>query len=173
MAFNYDTLKRITREGVVSDTVSAGDLAANSITSAKLANSSVGSSELANNSVVLSSGDVTGSLPVSRGGTGLTSVGGANQALTINSSNNGLTYANVGMYGMQVFTGSGTWSVPSSTTCEYLLTLACTVCKYSQVVELGTDQVALDLLKYKFPVAAVVAQDTAKVAVQAVIPNEY
>ena len=113
MAFNYDTLKRITREGVVSDTISAGDLAADSITNAKLANSSVGSSELANNSVVLSGSDVTGSLPVSRGGTGLTSVGGANQALTINSSNNGLTYANVGMYGMQVFTGSGTWNRPS------------------------------------------------------------
>ena len=109
MAFNYDSLKRITSDSIVDGNVQNSDIANNAVTTAKIANSAVGSNKLATNAVNLGTNVVTGSAAVAKGGTGLTSVGSANQALTINSSNNGLVYAPTGLYGMQVFT----WNRPS------------------------------------------------------------
>ena len=113
MAFNYSSLKKITTAGIVNDTVQTGDLASNAVASDEITNSTVVSGDLAVSAVNLGTTVVTGSAAVAKGGTGLTSVGSANQALTINSGNNGLVYAPTGLYGMQVFTGSGTWNRPS------------------------------------------------------------
>jgi len=113
MAFNYDTLKKITGAGIIDRTLSSSDFSTGAVTNSKLAGSTVTSSDLGNGAVNVGSATVTGSLSTGRGGTGLSSVGSAYQALTTNSSNNALTYANVGLYGMQVFTGGGTWSRPS------------------------------------------------------------
>ena len=113
MAFNYSSLKKITTAGIVNDTVQTGDLASNAVASDEITNSTVVSGDLAVSAVNLGTTVVTGSAAVAKGGTGLTSVGSANQALTINSSNNGLVYAPTGLYGMQVFTGGGTWTRPS------------------------------------------------------------
>lgn len=113
MPFNYQTLKRLNNASLVDTTVAGVDLTTNAITNAKLANSTITSAELGTGSIDLTSSVITGTLTSNRGGTGLTSFAGANQALVVNSSNDGYTYAPTGLRSMQVFTGSGTWNRPS------------------------------------------------------------
>ena len=113
MAFDYQSLKNLTSDAIVDGQVATVDVANSSVTSAKIANSAVGSSELAAGAVNVASSTVTGTLPVNKGGTGITSVGSAYQALVSNSSNNGFTFAPTGIRSMSVFTSNGTWSKPS------------------------------------------------------------
>ena len=113
MAFSYDTLQRITSSAIIDRTLAAGDLATDSVPNAKVADATVVAANIATSAVNTTTADVNGTLPTGRGGTGLTSVGSANQILTVNSANNALTYAFTGIQGMQVFTSSGTWSRPS------------------------------------------------------------
>ena len=114
MAFNYDSLKRITTAGIIDRTISTNDLANNSVTNGKLANTTVTANKFAASAVDLGSGVTTGTAATNKGGTGLTSVGTANYALTTNSANNTLVFAPVGLYGMQVFYSSGTWNRPTN-----------------------------------------------------------
>ena len=72
MAFNYDSLKRITSDSIVDGNVQNSDIANNAVTTAKIANSAVGSNKLAVNAVNLGTNVVTGSASVAKGGTGLT-----------------------------------------------------------------------------------------------------
>lgn len=113
MAFNYQSLKNLTTASIKDGTVGSDDFGASAITSAKLANQSIGATELGTGAVDLSTSAVTGATPFSKGGTGQSSLGSAYQALTINSSNNDLTFANVGIRRMVVYGSNGTWSKPS------------------------------------------------------------
>jgi hypothetical protein len=113
MAFDYQSLKKLTSDSLVDGTVATSDIANSAVTTAKIANSAIGSSELASGAVNVTSSTVTGTLPISKGGTGLTGVGSAYQALVANGSNNGFTFANTGIRSMSVFTGNGTWNKPS------------------------------------------------------------
>lgn len=113
MAFDYQSLKNLSSESLVNSTVTGSDLSANAVTSGKLAATTISATEIAESAVDLSGSITTGSVSVARGGTGLSSFGGAYQALTVNSSNNAYTFAPTGIRGMSVFTGSGTWTKPS------------------------------------------------------------
>ena len=113
MAFNYDSLKRITSSGIVDGSIGSSEIAGSTIGASEIAASAVGSSELASNSVNLSGSKVTGTASVSKGGTGTSNpFGGSYRTLISNGSS--ITSKQHGIQGMQVFTGSGTWSRPSN-----------------------------------------------------------
>jgi hypothetical protein len=113
MAFSYQTLKRITGTAIVDDTLTGADLADGLVSNQKIVGANVTSAKIDTNAVNMGSNVVTGTTPTSKGGTGRTTVGSANQLFTVNSSGNGTTFSNHGIYGMSVYTGGGTWSKPS------------------------------------------------------------
>ncbi len=113
MPFDYQALKNLTGVSFVDNSITVGKIADRSIPTEDISNSTVSSAKLAAGSVDLGSSITTNSLPVSRGGTGLTSVGSANRVLSTNNANNALEYRDAGFSGIQVFTGSGTWNRPS------------------------------------------------------------
>jgi len=113
MPFNYQTLKNLTGSAIVDLQIGTSQISDRSIPDADITAGAVTSGKMASSAVNLASSTVTGTLPISKGGTGLTSIGGSNTMLRTNSSNNGLEYAVAGFSGMQVFTGSGTWNRPS------------------------------------------------------------
>jgi len=114
MAFNYQTLKNLSTDSLINLTVTGNDFNTSAITTAKIADGVITSTELGTNAVDLTSAVVTGTTPISKGGTARTGVGSAYHALVANSSNNGLDYAPTGIYRMVVFTGNGTWSKADS-----------------------------------------------------------
>ena len=114
MAFNYNNLKNLSSAAFISGTIQGADIAAGQVTTNKIANSTITATELATSAVNLGASTVTGTTPTSKGGTALTGVGGAYQALTVNSSNNALNFVPTGIYRMVVFTGSGTWTKADS-----------------------------------------------------------
>lgn len=113
MPFNYQTLKNLTGSAIVDLQIGTSQITDRSIPDADITAGAVTSGKMASSAVDLASSTVTGTLPISKGGTGLTSIGGSNTMLRTNSSNNGLEYAVAGFSGMQVFTGGGTWNRPS------------------------------------------------------------
>jgi hypothetical protein len=114
MPFNYQTLKNLSANSIVNNALVNANIASRSIPTNDIANDAVTSTKLANASVNLGSTITTGSVGVTGGGTGLTSVGAANTVLITNSSNNALEYRAIGFSGMQVFTsGPATWNRPS------------------------------------------------------------
>lgn len=113
MPFNYQTLKNLTGSAIVDLQIGTSQITDRSIPDADITAGAVTSGKMASSAVNLASSTVTGTLPISKGGTGLTSIGGSNTMLRTNSSNNGLEYAVAGFSGMQVFTGGGTWNRPS------------------------------------------------------------
>jgi hypothetical protein len=113
MPFNYQTLKNLTDQSLVNQTVTGSDISTNAVTTSRLANSSISSAELASSAVQLDSAVVTGVLTPAKGGTNVSAFGGAFQALTVNPANNSYQFAPTGVRSMQVFTGNGTWSRPT------------------------------------------------------------
>ena len=113
MPFNYQTLKNLTSPAFVNGAVTSAKISPRSVPTADINAAAVTGEKLASSAVSLTSATVVNTLPVSKGGTGLTTVGSANTLLRVNSANNGLEYANTGFSGMQVFTGNGTWNRPS------------------------------------------------------------
>ena len=120
MAFNYQTLKNLTNAALADATVDSGDFATGAITSSKIADNTLSGTQLAAGAVDVTSSVASGALPLTKGGTGSTAVGGAYQALTVNSSNNAFTFAPVGIRGMSVFTGGGTWTKPAGVRYVYV-----------------------------------------------------
>lgn len=136
MAQDYNSFKKITSAGIIDGTITSSDLgnlqvtgtklqdssvtnakiSNTTVTGTKIASSQIGSSELANNAVDVSSAKVTGTLPVSRGGTGRTSVGSANYNLRVNGSANGYEYDRADLYAVRVYTGNSTWNKPAGVT---------------------------------------------------------
>jgi hypothetical protein len=113
MPFNYQTLKQITSAAIADGVLVAGNFASQTITSGNIADGEVTAGKLATGAVDLASATVTGTMPVSKGGTNLSSVGSANTLLRTNAAGNAFEYATTGFSSMQVFTGGGTWNRPS------------------------------------------------------------
>ena len=113
MPFNYQTLKNLIDTSFQDSTISSTKIASTTVSASNIQDGAVTSGKFASSAVNLNSSVVTGSLAVSRGGTGLSSVGGANSVLRMNASANGYEYAAIGFSGMQVFTGNGTWNRPA------------------------------------------------------------
>ena len=113
MAFDYQTLKRITGTAIIDGTLTTGNIASRTIATSELADGQITAAKLGSSSVNYTSAVVTGTMPVSKGGTGLTGIGGANTMLRTNSAGNGLEYATLGFSSMQVFTSNGTWNRPA------------------------------------------------------------
>lgn len=111
MAFDYQSLKNLTEQSVVNDTIADVDIADATMTTNKFVVGSLNSGKFASSAVNIASSTASGTLPVSRGGTGLSSLGGAYRAITSNGSS--LSYDLHGIQGMQVYTGSSTWNRPS------------------------------------------------------------
>ena len=136
MAFDYQSLKKITGEGIIDGQLIEADFASgavttakigdNEITSAKLAANAVDATQLASNAVTqvkfgsgsinLSGTKVTGTLQTGKGGTGLTSLGSANKALKVNDSGDGYAYGDSDLVACRVFTSNSTWNRPTGVT---------------------------------------------------------
>jgi len=110
MPFNYQVLKNITSDAILSGSLTGTDFNTNAITDAKIANTTITSAELANGSVNLSTTAVTGTTPFSKGGTAVSAVGSAYRVLASNAANNALEFAPTGIFRMVVFTSSGTYT---------------------------------------------------------------
>lgn len=111
MAFDYQTLKNITNLAIVDGSITDADIANSTVTSGKFVAGSVTAAKMAPSSVDLGGAKVTGTAPVSKGGTGLTSTGGAYRV--VRSTGSALTTDNHGVASIQVWTGNGTWSRPT------------------------------------------------------------
>ena len=136
MAIDYNSLKRITGSGIVDGSLTSSDIGNSQITGAKLsasavtatqlanttitstqiATGAVGSSEIATNAVVLQNAAVTGTLPVTKGGTGRTSLGSANTTLKVNSNSTAYEYVRSDLSACRVYTSNGTWTKPAGVT---------------------------------------------------------
>ena len=120
MAFDYQTLKNINAQlAVTAANVigggGSGSIAAGNVTTAVLAASSVTGAKLANASVSLQASTITGVLPYTSGGTGLSSYpNDYNYLLRANSGNTAMEYASHGLQSMQVFTSGATWNCPAN-----------------------------------------------------------
>jgi len=113
MPFDYQSLKRLVSNSFVDGTITNSRIAGSTITTTNIQGGAVSSGKLASGSVDLTGGVVSGTMPVGKGGTALTGVGGGNTVLRINAANSGYEYAQIGFSGIQVFTSSGTWNRPA------------------------------------------------------------
>lgn len=113
MPFNYQTLKNLTSDSILDNTIEAGKIVDRTIPTADIASAAVTAAKFTNSAVDLTSAIVSGTLPVAKGGTSLTSVGSSGQVLRVNAGASALEYSNIGFSGIQVFTSNGTWNRPS------------------------------------------------------------
>jgi hypothetical protein len=111
MPFNYQSLKNLTSAAIVDNSISTSDISNLTITGDRIVNGAIAPADLATSSVDTTSATVTGTLPVSKGGVGLTTFAGANRAIYSNGSS--LSFQNHGIQGLSVFTGSSTWNRPA------------------------------------------------------------
>jgi len=81
--------------------LTSADIADGIITSAKIVDATIANADIANSTINLTT-KVTGSLPFANGGTGLTALGTAGQALVVNSGATALQYSTVGATAGQV-----------------------------------------------------------------------
>ena len=110
MPFNYQTLKQITSAAIIDGSITNAELATSSITGEKIVDTTITSGKFGSGAIDLSTSTVTGTTPVSKGGTGLSSLGSAYNVLQTNASNNALEFSDTGIRRMVVFTGSGTYT---------------------------------------------------------------
>jgi len=135
MPFNYNSFKKISNEGLIDSSLEAADLAPGAITANKILNSNVTdekiapaqvtsdkiatttvtSSAMAASAVNLSGLKVTGTMPISKGGTNLTSTT-ANRSLMVNAAGNALEYGASGVLSVNIYTSNGTWNRPTNCT---------------------------------------------------------
>jgi hypothetical protein len=136
MPFNYDGLKRITGAGLVDTTIVTDDIANNTlvssdiadgaVTTAKLAVANITSNKIQNNSVVaakladgaipLGGAKVAGTLPNSKGGTGLSfTSGSAGYALRTDGSGN-IELSQAGLIRCKTYISNSTWTKTADVT---------------------------------------------------------
>ena len=111
MAFDYQSLKKVTGAAIVDGSLAQADLANTTVTGTNIAAGAVGSDEMASGAVDLGSAKATGALSVAQGGLGINSGGGAYRA--VRSTGSALTTDQHGIASMNVYTGNSTWSRPS------------------------------------------------------------
>jgi hypothetical protein len=97
MAFigNQPTAVPLTSSQLTDGLITTDKLAASAVTSAKILDSTIVNADIASTTINLTQ-KVTGTLPFANGGTGLSTLGTAGQALIVNSSATALSYATVG-----------------------------------------------------------------------------
>jgi len=128
--------------------LTSADIADGIITSAKIVDATIANADIANSTIDLTA-KVTGTLPTTKGGTGLAALGTVGQALVVNSGATALEFATVGATAGQVIqvlsatdstsrsttstsfvTGSNTLSVtitPSSASNKILVIVGCCI----------------------------------------------
>ena len=111
MAFNYEILKKLSGAAFEEGAIHTADLLDSGLGSTNIATGAVTASKLGANAVNLNSATTTGTMPVSKGGTGTTAISGAGNAVVVSGSSLGSNPH--GLYGMQVFTSNGTWNRPT------------------------------------------------------------
>ena len=111
MAFDYQSLKKVTGAAIVDGSLAQADLANTTVTGTNIATGAVGSDEMATGAVDLGSAKATGALSVAQGGLGINSGSGAYRA--VRSTGSALTTDQHGIASMNVYTGNSTWSRPS------------------------------------------------------------
>jgi hypothetical protein len=112
MAFNYQSLKNIRSDGIIDGTISTADIADGNVYAGNVASGNITGAKIGSGQINTTTSTVASTaLPISKGGLNKNSYGGAYQALYSDGSNP--QYSNHGIYGMQVFTGSSTWSRPT------------------------------------------------------------
>jgi hypothetical protein len=137
MPFNYNSLKKVTGDGLVDLTVTSNDIQNNSLVTANFDTDAVTNDKLAANTVSdtsigatqitaakmstsavdVSTSVATGTLPQSLGGLGVSSLtGSANRTVMGNAAGNALAFQDAGLVSIQVFTSNGTWTRPSGIT---------------------------------------------------------
>ena len=136
MPFNYNSFKKVTGTGIIDGSVNTIDLANNSVTTAKIqdsqittvkiqdnavtggkmASGAVTEAKLDSNAIEINTAVVTGTLPISKGGTALASLGAANRTLKINNAANAYEYDYSDLISVQIFTSNGTWTKPTGIT---------------------------------------------------------
>ena len=109
MSFTYESLKQISGTEIISGSVTSSNIASNTVNSTNIASGAVQSGNIASGAVTLNTGGiVTGTLQIAHGGLANTGFGSANQMFSGAGS-----YRNYGIYGITVFTSSGTYYTPS------------------------------------------------------------
>jgi hypothetical protein len=137
MPFNYNSLKKITGDGLVDLTVTSNDIQNNSLTTANFDTDSVTNDKLASNTVSdasinsaqitaakmaasavdVSTSVATGTLPLGLGGLGVSSLtGSANRTVMGNTAGDAFAFQDAGLVSVQVFSSNGTWTRPSGIT---------------------------------------------------------
>ena len=111
MAFDYQSLKKISNQAIVDGTIASQDIGNLQVTAGKIGAGEISAAKMAPSSVDLGGAKVTGTAGVAQGGTGLTSTSGAYRI--VRSTGSGLTTDNHGVASIQVWTGNGTWSRPT------------------------------------------------------------
>jgi len=103
MAFigNQPTAVPLTSSQLADGLITTAKLAADAVTSAKILDSTIVNADIASTTINLTQ-KVTGTLPFANGGTSLSTLGTAGQALVVNSSATALEYATVGAQAGQV-----------------------------------------------------------------------
>lgn len=114
MAFDYQALKKLTNNSFVSGSITGTDVGNEEITNTEISSNTIEAAKFADNSVNLTATSVSGTLPVSKGGTNTTASGNPFEILMSNSANTSLSFRPYGIRGMVVFTGNGTWTRPSN-----------------------------------------------------------
>ena len=113
MPFNYQTLKNLTGASIIDLSIPNADIATRSIPTGQLNSEAITSAKLSTGAVDLTATTVTGIMPISKGGTNLSTIGAANTVLRVNAAGNAYEYAVAGFSGMQVFSSNGTWNRPA------------------------------------------------------------
>jgi len=129
MAFigNQPTAVPLTSSQLVDGIITTSKLAADAVTSAKILDSTIVNADIASTTINLTQ-KVTGTLPTANGGTGLSTLGTAGQALIVNSSATALSYATVGATAGQVIQViTGTDSTERNTTSTSFVTASNTL----------------------------------------------
>jgi hypothetical protein len=111
MAFDYQTLKNLSSASFVANTLTGSDIGSSQITTALIANTSLTATELATSAVDMSTGTVTGTLGLSKGGTGNTGFGSAYQVMA--GTGSATSFVPHGIRAMQVYTSTTTWTKPA------------------------------------------------------------
>ena len=126
MAFigNQPTAVPLTSSQLTDGLITTDKLAASAVTSAKILDSTIVNADIASTTINLTQ-KVTGTLPFANGGTGLSTLGTAGQALIVNSSATALSYATVGGKVLQVI--SATDSTERTTTSTTFVTASNTL----------------------------------------------
>lgn len=111
MPFNYQSLKNLTGSAFIDGTIDTADIANTTLTAGKFALGSIDSTKLAPNAVNTTTGVVTGTLPISKGGLGTTTLPGSFRAFYSDGAS--LVSSQHGIASIQVFTGTSTWNRPA------------------------------------------------------------